>query len=288
MPADDPQNMAEADESDLLPKLYAQDIRAHLAKLKNLSELLPGEHADLNAYSPGDPDFTAKLFEWSKCLGEGEVPACFGELKPVQRKELTDLLYYLLLVGTVRNSVERGLAGVLAAWPLARGSDEEGPEQLAPREGDVPPERERYRILRSAEAATQLKDASVDLVRGLRAALGLLADMNPKHLILGARTYRQNKVNAQRLYRQAGVELFRKIMEGEGVRQLGEIWKWAGTGYYKTVKLEGVRFTFTRFGQELHVSRSDNPSYSHCIEYVPATLYEWRREALANPGNSPR
>jgi hypothetical protein len=279
----------EAERDDVLLEGECQGITRHLSRLESHAREILGPYV-LDESALREPDLANRLFEWNNALAEGHVPSALRNLALGEAQDrIPDLLYYALLVELVRTDAERGLAGAQDGWWLVPNEQECALTEVLRAQGKLAEamEYEQLLRLRSAEAATHLQGALQDLLPALRMALGLLAGMKVQHLVLGARTLRRLKEQATRVYRQAAVELFRRIIEGEGTRKLDDIWKWAGTTYYRTVELRGVQFTFRKSGTKLLIlcpSQSDEPI--HRQPYTPSTLYEWRKEALKPPGDS--
>ena len=171
-------------------EMDAKVIRDHLAALKGFIREFVTKYTD-GSVAPDDPDLDHRIFEWQEQFGRGKVPPELrgGGLEDDPSK-FGDLGYYSLLVSQIQQNIEQGLGSGLPAGHLfadtllAELRTEELRSEGRESEAD---EQQRQVNIRKIEVARGYEEGFPQLLTALRLALGLLASMDPEHLIRGAR-----------------------------------------------------------------------------------------------------
>lgn len=268
-----------------LRQVEAQTIERYLGNLEGFAEAAIGKHTE---GSVSLSDLLNNLFDWNDDLLEGRTPAELqGTALETDRERAGALLSYVMLVQSLRSDAERGIVHAKSA--AGRSADTRAAELLTLKlqlQGEFERAQDHQEeVVQRMRSALQLYDEALpDLLEALRIALGLLASMDPEDLLEHAHQRQRRQEAARKLYKRAGVDLFRRIIAGEGTETLEEIWQWAGTGYYRTVEVEGTRFQFEKRGDGLKISAIGEDGLPYLIRnqsFVKSTLYEWRTEALA-------
>lgn len=277
-----------ADRNESARRFQARDLESleeHLTQLKAFIGDFLSKQTN-GTVSPADPDFENRLQKWWEQLAEGEIPEEFDrQVFERDQGKAWGLIHYARVVSSLRSQSQGGLRWALPAAQVIAGRQEAQLRILMlEAEGKLAEAADYQRQLdeQTLEAADVSDLGASELLNALRIALSLLASMDPEHLILGARTQDRLRKIAQKDYRAAAVELFRRIMEHEGVHELEEIWQWAGTNYYRTVEVNGARFTFKKDETALVIfgvdEDGDKPVRRQ--EFKASTLYGWRADAL--------
>ena len=89
--------------------MYARSIRESLTKLEGFLADFLEKYTD-GSVSPDDFSIKYRLWDWNKAFGRGEVPAAFrGRSLEGDASKAGGLIYYGMLVSSLRSTIEHGL-----------------------------------------------------------------------------------------------------------------------------------------------------------------------------------
>jgi hypothetical protein len=259
--------------------MEAQVIRKHLTTLESHVQRFLTKYTD-GSVSADDPDLGQWLFDWNNALARGEVPdALKGGGWETDSARAGDLLFYASLVRLLRDSVEEGLGSALPAADLfPTGSEAEEISGGCHRDptGSSAAEPPDLTALRTLEAARQFHEAIPRLLEALRLALGLLASMDPEHLIRGARQLAQAREAGSKSKHALGIQAAVDHVYRPGMTER-ECWEALQDVDEESFKVAGISYEFylDRNGDEVTAACQRNDRTGEGRSIKPGTFYRY-------------